>query len=215
MIPLEIDEHQNSRRIRFHNFVHQAHVADSMLSNFSACSFIFIFIFIARELSPRKPTFPRTDQSGATSTPLKQASTCEVTITKDPPYTHSSKQYTPLNSSTWQTGTSDLVHILLVRAALTFRRNSWSLLISIIFIVVFSAVAWFASPKGENQTYVLALLPTCAQSQYTICDFTSLRARFKTKQLTSSDRSVWRSTLILSAWSCWLMWGTYYYTTIT
>ena len=48
--------------------------------------------------------------------------------------------------------------------------NGWSLLISIIFIVVFSAVAWFASPKGENQT-------------------------------------VWRSTLILSAWSCWLMWA--------
>lgn len=31
----------------------------------------------------------------------------------------------------------------------------WSLLISIIFIVVFSAIAWFASPKGVNQTYVL------------------------------------------------------------
>jgi hypothetical protein len=32
----------------------------------------------------------------------------------------------------------------------------------------------------------------------------------RTRQLTSIDRSVWRSTLILSAWSCWLMWGTYY-----
>ncbi|KAM0712109.1 hypothetical protein Q7P37_011203 [Cladosporium fusiforme] len=32
--------------------------------------------------------------------------------------------------------------------------NGWSLLVSIIFIVVFCAVAWFASPKGENQTYV-------------------------------------------------------------
>ncbi|KAH9824459.1 putative vacuolar (H+)-ATPase subunit e isoform B [Teratosphaeria destructans] len=48
--------------------------------------------------------------------------------------------------------------------------NGWSILISIIFIAAFSAVSWFASPKGENQT-------------------------------------VWRSTLILSAWSCWLMWG--------
>jgi hypothetical protein len=36
------------------------------------------------------------------------------------------------------------------------RNNSWSLLVSIIFIVVFCAVAWFASPKGETQTYVLA-----------------------------------------------------------
>ena len=34
--------------------------------------------------------------------------------------------------------------------------HSWSLLVSIIFIVVFCAVAWFASPKGENQTYVIA-----------------------------------------------------------
>ena len=26
--------------------------------------------------------------------------------------------------------------------------------------------------------------------------------------LTTNPNSVWRSTLILSAWSCWLMWGT-------
>ncbi|KAI7374459.1 hypothetical protein KC336_g20213, partial [Hortaea werneckii] len=50
--------------------------------------------------------------------------------------------------------------------------NGWSLIISIIFIAVFSVAAWFLSPKGDTQT-------------------------------------VWRSTLILSAWSCWLMWGTY------
>ncbi|KAF2835975.1 hypothetical protein M501DRAFT_997172 [Patellaria atrata CBS 101060] len=48
--------------------------------------------------------------------------------------------------------------------------NGWSLLIGFLFIVAFSAVSWFASPKGENQT-------------------------------------VWRSTLILSAWSCYLMWA--------
>ncbi|KAK8210103.1 H(+)-transporting V0 sector ATPase subunit e [Zalaria obscura] len=48
--------------------------------------------------------------------------------------------------------------------------NGWSLLIGLLFIVVFSAVSWFASPKGDNQT-------------------------------------VWRSTLILSAWSCYLMWA--------
>ena len=39
------------------------------------------------------------------------------------------------------------------------RNNSWSLLVSIIFIVVFCAVAWFASPKGETQTYVLLSSP--------------------------------------------------------
>jgi hypothetical protein len=31
--------------------------------------------------------------------------------------------------------------------------------VSVVFIVVFCAVAWFASPKGENQTYVYPLLP--------------------------------------------------------
>jgi uncharacterized protein involved in exopolysaccharide biosynthesis len=39
------------------------------------------------------------------------------------------------------------------------RNNSWSLLVSIIFIVVFCAVAWFASPKGETQTYVFLSSP--------------------------------------------------------
>ncbi|KAI7188522.1 hypothetical protein D0869_02782 [Hortaea werneckii] len=48
--------------------------------------------------------------------------------------------------------------------------NGWSLIISIIFIAVFSVAAWFLSPKGDTQT-------------------------------------IWRSTLILSAWSCWLMWA--------
>ncbi len=32
--------------------------------------------------------------------------------------------------------------------------SSWSLVISVVFIVIFSGVSWFASPKGENQTYV-------------------------------------------------------------
>ncbi|TKA68047.1 hypothetical protein B0A49_08587 [Cryomyces minteri] len=32
--------------------------------------------------------------------------------------------------------------------------NGWSLLIGLVFIAVFCVVAWFASPKGENQTYV-------------------------------------------------------------
>ncbi|RMZ23558.1 hypothetical protein D0859_12410 [Hortaea werneckii] len=30
--------------------------------------------------------------------------------------------------------------------------NGWSLIISIIFIAVFSVAAWFVSPKGDTQT---------------------------------------------------------------
>ncbi|GAB7328022.1 hypothetical protein MBLNU13_g00075t1 [Cladosporium sp. NU13] len=113
------------------------------------------FMFIAQELSPKTPTFPRTDQQpGATSTPLKQAR--KQAHVKSPPR-KIRLIHTPQTT----------FHSFSKMA------NGWSLLISIIFIVVFSAVAWFASPKGENQT-------------------------------------VWRSTLILSAWSCWLMWGMYY-----
>ncbi|PPJ58853.1 hypothetical protein CBER1_09262 [Cercospora berteroae] len=48
--------------------------------------------------------------------------------------------------------------------------NGWSLIISIIVVVVIGFAAWFFSPKGENQT-------------------------------------VWRSTIILSTASCWLMWA--------
>lgn len=91
---------------------------------------------------------------------------------------------------------------------ITDTRNSWSLLVSIIFIVVFCAVAWFASPKGENQTYVYLLVARShnISSNPRNSRALSARSRLATNTL---DRSVWRSTLILSAWSCWLMWGTY------
>ncbi|KAF2155008.1 hypothetical protein K461DRAFT_276188, partial [Myriangium duriaei CBS 260.36] len=48
--------------------------------------------------------------------------------------------------------------------------NGWSVIIGLVFVLAFSAVSWFAAPKGENQT-------------------------------------VWRSTLVLSAFACWLMWA--------
>ncbi|KAF2188719.1 hypothetical protein K469DRAFT_565303, partial [Zopfia rhizophila CBS 207.26] len=46
----------------------------------------------------------------------------------------------------------------------------WSPIIGLVIIAIFCGAAWFAAPKGENQT-------------------------------------VWRSTLILSAVSCYLMWA--------
>lgn len=33
-------------------------------------------------------------------------------------------------------------------------KSSWSLLVGLLVVVVFSLVAWFFCPKGENQTYV-------------------------------------------------------------
>lgn len=40
--------------------------------------------------------------------------------------------------------------------------NSWSLLIGLVVIVVLSTLAWFFSPKGENNTYVIVQLPSSA-----------------------------------------------------
>ncbi|KAF7504050.1 hypothetical protein GJ744_002879 [Endocarpon pusillum] len=48
--------------------------------------------------------------------------------------------------------------------------NGWSIIIGLVFVVLASLVAWFFSPKGENNT-------------------------------------VWRSTLILSFASCYIMWA--------
>jgi hypothetical protein len=37
--------------------------------------------------------------------------------------------------------------------------NSWSIIIGLVCVVVLSVLAWFFSPKGENQTYVHLLVP--------------------------------------------------------
>jgi V-type H+-transporting ATPase subunit e len=34
------------------------------------------------------------------------------------------------------------------------RENSWSIIIGLVIVVVLCVLAWFFSPKGENQTYV-------------------------------------------------------------
>jgi len=127
------------------------------------------FIMFMLKLSTKSPTFLRADQPGATSKVQRQrlsSSTCEVTTTKIR-LVHTTQ--TPSHiSSKWQTGTSNHTHthILPVRASLTLRENSWSLLISVIFIIVFCAVAWFASPKGENQTYVLIYPPSYLRANH-------------------------------------------------
>lgn len=36
---------------------------------------------------------------------------------------------------------------------------SWSVIIGLAIILAFSAVSWFAAPKGENQTYVHSFTP--------------------------------------------------------
>ncbi|KAL9531691.1 V-type proton ATPase subunit [Sphaerulina musiva] len=67
--------------------------------------------------------------------------------------------------------------------------NGWSLIISIIVVAAIGLAAWFLSPKGENQTYAIPFL--CMAG-----------ARSNVHK-----SSVWRSTIILSTASCWLMWA--------
>jgi len=60
--------------------------------------------------------------------------------------------------------------ILLEHEGNSTMANGWSIFIGLAIVVALSVIAWFFSPKGENQT-------------------------------------VWRSTLILSFASCYLMWA--------
>lgn len=90
----------------------------------------------------------------------------------------------------------------IARAVVADTHHSWSLLISVVVVVAFCAVSWFFSPKGETRTYVPSMaLPSallagrCAESE---------RLNHGRADTTCS---VWRSTLLLAACSCWLMWG--------
>lgn len=47
------------------------------------------------------------------------------------------------------------------------KKNRWSLIVGLILVVIASVVAWFLSPKGDNQTYVL--LPVLFFNNTTIC----------------------------------------------
>ncbi|KAK4868349.1 hypothetical protein LT330_007071 [Penicillium expansum] len=67
--------------------------------------------------------------------------------------------------------------------------NGWSLVIGLIIIIAFSTAAWFLSPKGDNQTYSFLL---------------KLQALENTD---SAFLSLFRSTLILTFVSCYLMWA--------
>lgn len=70
--------------------------------------------------------------------------------------------------------------------------NGWAPFIGAIVVAVFMAAAWFLAPKGENQTYAL---PRCSSVPGLVTD--------------AMDYRIWRSTLLLSAVSMYLMWCMY------
>jgi len=42
---------------------------------------------------------------------------------------------------------------------IALRENSWSIIIGLVCVVILSVLAWFFSPKGENQMYVHPRVP--------------------------------------------------------
>jgi hypothetical protein len=110
------------------------------------------------------PTFRRAGQ-GNIQQRLRQHSTCELVAVA---ITNLALHTTPPSLSQSFKMANGYVLAYNQRPHIgTDFHNSWSLLVSVIFIVVFCAVAWFASPKGENQTYVFSLtyLLECAPAQ--------------------------------------------------
>ena len=97
------------------------------------------------------------------------------------------------------------------------RENSWSIIIGLVCVVALSVLAWFFSPKGENQTYVHPLASfgnRCIRIGSPLRLGEWLRARGGFERVIAVDEltilcayRVWRSTLILSIASCYLMWG--------
>src|SRR4051812_24823711 len=71
--------------------------------------------------------------------------------------------------------------------------NGYSIFIGLVIIAAMCGAAWVFAPKGENQVYVLPLacrtLEPCAHA-CVLCVF-----------------SLWRSSLILTFISCYLMWA--------
>ncbi|RDI86972.1 hypothetical protein Vi05172_g3205 [Venturia inaequalis] len=89
--------------------------------------------------------------------------------------------------------------------------NGWSLIIGFVIIALFSVGSWFLSPKGENQTYVPRPLPQSQSYLYHRTRVASqilfLALRVQRVAHANVTNRVWRSSLILSAWSCFLMWA--------
>ena len=93
--------------------------------------------------------------------------------------------------------------------------HSASLVIGLVFVVIASLLAYFFSPKGENQTYVTpatALFPLAVRTSKFVDREFGYRAFMmewsRENYANSSDcHSVWRSSLILSFASCYIMWG--------
>ena len=69
--------------------------------------------------------------------------------------------------------------------------NGYSIFVGLVVIVALCLASWFFSPKGENQVYVSRL---------------RLRQGF-VGMLTHMLCRLWRSSLILTIVSCYLMWA--------
>lgn len=70
--------------------------------------------------------------------------------------------------------------------------GSWAPVIGAVFIIIFCLASWVLAPKGETQTYVA--MPIATPLSYLLWE------------KTNGIHRVWRSSLVLSAVACYLMW---------
>lgn len=81
--------------------------------------------------------------------------------------------------------------------------HSWSVLIGLVVVIAMCVAAWFFSPKGENQVYVCP----SALAFFLPPPFLESPIHTHKSPLGKKPYSLWRSSLILSIVSCFLMWA--------
>jgi V-type H+-transporting ATPase subunit e len=67
--------------------------------------------------------------------------------------------------------------------------NSWSIIIGLVCVVVLCVLAWFFSPKGENQTYVHPSGSLLAVTAFPLPAVRCLRSLHATKERDVNDRA--------------------------
>ncbi|KAF7682307.1 hydrogen ion transmembrane transporter [Alternaria burnsii] len=88
--------------------------------------------------------------------------------------------------------------------------NGWAPIIGLIVTVIFCGAAWFLAPKGENQTYVHNIpspKSTPTPTKPSLRTKSSLELPLANPEDRSAGRTVWRSTLVLSAAAMYIMWA--------
>ncbi|KAJ6444227.1 protein transport protein Sec39 [Purpureocillium lavendulum] len=86
--------------------------------------------------------------------------------------------------------------------------QGYAIFIGLVVIAILCAASWFLAPKGENQVSVPSPSP-CRPPLVMPLRRTLRQLALQTNSMLTVERShrLWRSSLILSIVSCYLMWA--------